>query len=1442
MSSRPASGRNSLFDNRYRLDQSYPRGRSGETVRAYDSLNSDQPVVIKRPALQDAAPMRAGQEQSILNEKRVLERLAGHPAVPAVLHGGTFRGGGQTYQYIALEWVQGESVESLVHDLAAHGEHLPELETLVIFDALLDAIQTAHDRKIVHNDIDAASLFWDRDQYRLKVIGWSSATFIDSEGGLSSANRATDIAQIGQALYFVLSGGRTDIAADLGSDVSPKLKTIIERASNAETGKRYTSVAKLRQDLAELREPLEQERNTLLEPVRADLPNAENAAQLQTVRDTLLQVLAADPGYPPARALLTQIDTRLAQLTIQDNLHAIRVYMLSGNMGRALTVLGDLKTQLGNAQQPVLDFLSDAATQMQAEPIVPLAGGFSEALDALLQGDPQTAGRILITTYDARPAAHDQQYWLAEKLSLHIPEVLLLQPPLIQLQNLLADKPDLLERVRSIIGRLDLARLDKTAVTAQAVRGVYQDTVKALTTIISSLDSIDGDSGDALIAATGQRTRYAAEQILNWLDVALRNAYSDPARAADALGRAEAIDPANNSFETLRHKFDIFHDELSALQAETPTGDSSDILQFLADAQAQLTPYSNNLMEADQRFQEMFHGLDDTISAWNRVGEAVALGGRRTALEACQQAAEAVRPFNQAIAVWFDEYAHQIEQAPRVEHLSPNAAFGTALQEGWEQWDRGRGAEAQAAGERALKLAASEAERQAAQRLIALSDALNTWLANDGPLNPKRSEQTAAQVNALFSPQEEAIRRTFSKQMPDAPIYLRAMARGIVAPLREASAAAVRGLFFDYVLRGMLVLQQDNAEAAEFWREAALRTLGSARTHPAYLTLDIAITRRSLILEAVDALNNIKHVSDLPSVRQAVRAPLAASQLEAPAQAIDGIDEALAQWAQGDFRKARQSLDSAAERITFAEATLGQDLSPFKTWLQDLAASAGVVQQARHTIEQIALVPADDPDPAVIEMHQKIIEITRRDLGEAYTPVMRQWRDTYNTIRDLYVDEKLTKAEKLRLLDDYAESTALENHPALPIMRHWDELIQRLPDPQPAYVVPSIPLGSLDRTISSVESADDESPTQVSEHEIENASDESLPATDAPLPARRGSPALLVIGVLVLIAVVVVVGVLWFLGPPPPTTTVVVTSTDSSNGVAVAGGATMTPSNTIEPPTATIAPTNTEEPTATPPTLPPTITPVVPTPTPPTTQSSIATDGPTLPLGSPTTLPVGVGPRSSAIPTNSTLQPPTFVPTANTGDYDMLKSLETLPTAKITWNKDWFGPAGDGWQLGTEAFRTNGPPLVVRLGPDVMTPLIGVDAARKLTRVDADLELTGYDKSLLPTGQVFFGIGVESLQGPRAAVQAVLVQANLLRLGVNLNGQFRPKTDIPVTTAAFAVSIKRNADSTLSLFVNGQLLGTTGASFAAGTPVNIYLYTSAGSVVVKITSLKIHLE
>jgi serine/threonine protein kinase len=267
----------SLFDNRYRYDYIYPRGRSGETLRAVDTQASDRPVVIKRPAPNDAPPIRAGQEVSILNERKALMRLAGHPVLTELLGTGQFSIGGMPHQYIVVERGQGALVADLVSELGARGERLPELEMLVIIDLLLDLLQVAHEHDIVYNDVDAKHLFWDQDHYRLKVIDWGNAVFLEGdEITPQGVSRQSDIAQVGELLYFILTGGGRadmprsapdDFRLDFGQDaerIAPRLQAIVSRALHPNLRVRYATIADLRRDLADYRQPLARERDTIL--------------------------------------------------------------------------------------------------------------------------------------------------------------------------------------------------------------------------------------------------------------------------------------------------------------------------------------------------------------------------------------------------------------------------------------------------------------------------------------------------------------------------------------------------------------------------------------------------------------------------------------------------------------------------------------------------------------------------------------------------------------------------------------------------------------------------------------------------------------------------------------------------------------------------------------------------------------------------------------------------------------------------------------------------------------------------------------------------------------------------------------------------------------------------------------------------------------------------
>jgi len=328
----------SLFDNRYRYDHIYPRGRSGETLRAVDTEANGRKVVIKRPAPNDAPPIRAGQEVSILNERQALQRLSGHPVLTELLGEGQFFVGGMPHQYIVMERAEGVIIGDEVLERSVRGERLPELEVLIIVDQLLDLLEAAHKKEIVYTHVAATHLFWNRDNYALKVIDWGNAVFLEGdEITQQGISRQSDIYQVGELLYFIFTGGRrvdvprdggTEFAVDFGEDanrIHSRLQEIITKALHPNTRRRYQSLAAMRSDLSNYRQPIESERNATITNVVAKLRRGDlTMSDLRTLRAQIEPALAQDPGYPAARETYEQINDKLRDLSVAADLDAPR--------------------------------------------------------------------------------------------------------------------------------------------------------------------------------------------------------------------------------------------------------------------------------------------------------------------------------------------------------------------------------------------------------------------------------------------------------------------------------------------------------------------------------------------------------------------------------------------------------------------------------------------------------------------------------------------------------------------------------------------------------------------------------------------------------------------------------------------------------------------------------------------------------------------------------------------------------------------------------------------------------------------------------------------------------------------------------------------------------------------------------------------------------------
>lgn len=1416
----------SLFDNRYRYDHIFPRGRSGETLRAYDTHDNDRPVVIKRPAPQDAPPMRAGQEVSIRAEKHALERLSGHPVLTELRGSGVFRVGGHSHEYIVMDLAQGQIVEDMVLALAERSEYLPELETLVIVDRLLDLLAHAHDKQIIYNDVDAKHLFWDRENHRLKVIDWGNAVFLDEPASQSTVSRATDIHQCGELLFFILTGGNR-LAIEVENDgdtffvnfgpaaerIPGRLQSIVTRAVHPEPKQRFGTILDLRAALREYRQPLERQRDEIVSRVRKRVRTTASQDELLELRDILQDALAMDPGFPDSTRLANEIGDLLDQIQFQADLDAILIYMESANWSRALSLLHALQPRSGSANEPLIRFLIAATATLHELKISPPPSGFLDALDLLFKGDGQQAGYALLTANENRRLARQAQWLIAEQLAVHIADVALLRPHLTRLTHALAERPStqdalaLVHDVENILNQPPLSGLT-------GPRVVYQEVLTTLGQLEEALEALDSnlppEDQEALIASVIRASR-AANDILACLDEVGRTIYSNPGQAGDALRKASHIDPTATYFDALYDYFDEVHQAITALAQFRPRSSGANLTEWFRDVQDFIQPYLVDL--PDHQLHAAADALYQAAEGWTTVINYLALGRRQPTIDVLRRTADIIRPVNEQIAAWLGSLANRLPDAAYTEKLSPNEALADKLIEGWKAWDRGDGIHAAQLARDAHALATTDGERLAADRLRRMGELLDTWAAAGGHEDIPHTDAAETEALSILLSEEERERQKFAEQMPSTDLYLRAMSRGIVAYMRQSSSAGWRALYMHYTLRGMLALHDNRLDEAEFWREVASKSYDNAQTHRVFGLLDRTLTTRVLVQKAERALNAVARPGDLDTVRQATNAPLAGEVLVGVEQAVQMINDALRSWTDGSFHDAQQALDGA---LLYVEQAMTQGhlaIEPFVAWVTGLRDDAAALQQLRLNIEQRAASMNAEPDPAIAEAHAQIVALTQKRLGADHAHQVRQWHEMYQAVLDTYTTQRFTRADKLAAFSRHFASLFIARHPAYPLFRHWETLIEQLP-----------PDVDEDDTIDLDHDYD-----EVPAHDVAYLEDDTIPEPiAAPQPeATRDLPwnwiiGLAVVGLIAIIGYAVARNLNESASPETPTATQSASSSLTASALVAAPTGTNIPATDAPPPSSTpvpVTPTLAEPPA-------PTNTPFVI----PTTPVATATDPPQ-PSPTPTMFAT-----STLLPTR-TPQAVAAAP-AERDDMNVLAALSELPENQRPGPEAAFAP-GDGtaWILSTNGVAQN--ELEIVLSPDLLSALFQPGAASGLRQVDATLALVSADQNALNQGSVGFGLGAANTAGERTLVQAQINQAGFVQLGLNQNGRFISSTEFPRQNPQLALSIRRTNTNTLSYYVDERWLGDSVFLFRQGAPLTIVLYVTGRDVVVEVSTFTV---
>jgi hypothetical protein len=1434
----------SLFDNRYRYDYIYPRGRSGETLRAVDTEANERPVVIKRPAPNDAPPIRAGQEVSILNERKALARLSGHPVLTQLMGTGQFSVGGTPHQYIVMERAEGVIIADLVLELSARGEYLPELEMLVIIDHLLDLLQAAHERDIVYNDVDAKHLFWDRDNHRLKLIDWGNAVFLEGdEATPQGVSRQSDIAQVGELLYFIVTGGkRIDVPRDAGDNfhvqfgddtdrVHSRLQSIISKAAHPNLRLRYTSIADLRKDLADYRIPLQRERDTILGRVSERLRHNRSRDELNGLLATVDQALAMDPGYPASRDLYHEIMLRLQQIEIASDLDAIQIYMQNGNWSRAVNLLDELRDKAYGETAVLISLLFDLAMILHDSDMRQAPVAVRESVAFLFDGQPADAAHVLLTEGSDRHT----QWLLAERISAYVPDIQLLRPNLYRLElalKTLAAEGVPMTEPQAVLTEVNATLDAMSAAPTQALtdlRDNYRAVVDGLTALQTLLDAVNAGRAlpdRKLPFSALERASNAAMNLADNIHVIGKQAAASPRDATGALDSSHAIDPGNPLWEAIGRRLDALYELLGVCQTYVPTADGSDLIEWLKNTRSDLQPFVDYLF--DEMLVGMWDGVEIAAKAWMSYANATVQGNRASAINALTQATDAVGTISPTLAGWFNQLRALVSGAQYIERHALYGGLGRALADGWDAFDKGRLADAEQLGQRAFEIAQNDPQRFAADRLRRLSESTRSWIERNGVNDAQTTKAALVSVERLLTVNETEIRENFTRQMPSKDTYLKAMSKGLVDLYGQRSTAAVRILYVIYILSGVLDAHEKELDDANFWREAALKTLEpNAAKHVATRALEEFVARRRDVLAAAEQFNKVNGAHALPeldSIIQQLEANPQARALAAGIHSLRELQASLRDWSDGEFRPAGIKLENAINAVSEVEQAADITLTQYRAWLMELqAVTAELYTRARQMLKTVESRP-NQPDAALSETHELMYARTAHMLGDEYARTLHHWQETYEAFRETYTNTSVRRSVRLTRFNELFRAMFIDRHPAYPLYRHWYDLTDQSPEfPAPPT---SEPTPQIDEAAGVAE--------------LEYRASQLEEPRETPRRTAR-IPRIALLGGLVGIALVIVVLVAVnapTVGPSVPVT-ITDTPTEGASQTGEPDAATSTAAATeADAQTQSVAQGLTEFATPTlrvtdpPATTIPTDLPIVATDTPSPTNTDVPTDTPTA------TFTPSVTPTATSSPTA------TLPPQGVQGRQDLLSLFRQINTPP--WSAEQFSLGTDGtfWRLGVGS-GGEGEIIYISLPAELMETYYGNNAASRIRRMEATLTLTTFNPPMLLDNEVYFGALLQDGANPNATagLQIQLVQVGVINLGQRSGDTVRTVSQRSVNVQVARIRLERDLQSgAITMFFNDEQIGQPMTLAAGNAPLLPVLFVKDGGVIVSVTDWHITLN
>ena len=1431
----------SLFDNRYRYNYIYPRGRSGETLRAVDTLDEERPVVIKRPNPNDAPPIRAGQEVSIINERDALTRLAGHPVLTELLGSGQFFVGGIPHQYIVMERAEGVIIADEVARLAGQHQRLPVLEMLEIIDRLIDLLRNAHDIDIVYNDVDAKHLFWNRDKYELKVIDWGNAVFLEGdEATLQGVSRQTDIYQLGELLYFILSGGyRVEVPRDADAEfrvdfhgdseaVDTRLQAIVTRAVHPNLRYRYATLTEMNADLLRFRSPMEQDRNIIISRAIEKLKQQNlSRNDLLALQTNLQSALRHNPAHPAARNTAREIVDRLRDLEVAADLDAVKIYMGNSNWTSAGELLAQLRERAGSKTGALVRLLLDWCMQLSDSPRESAPTSIAEATKLLFDYRADKAANILLLDLSLDDSLRNLHWRMAERISSHFPDVLLLRPNLnwldqavrqLEAEGIPVDNAlDILAGIKRALDQASGAHEP----SAGDLRDIYRETVESLSALNSNLQTLSLQHEFAerrlpLNALT--RALNAAMALTDNMHVIGKQAANNPRDALSALDASRAIDPANPVWDKIEDYLGLLYEILQGCQSYVPAADGSDLEKWLRDTYDDLLPFAGQLF--DEMLSDMLDGLSTAQAAWQQYRDVIVAGNRAEATDVLGTAAKTVSDISPTLSSWFNQLRTVIESAHYVERHSVPGHLGRTLADGWAAFDQGQLADAQRLGQQAMEIARSDAEQFIAERLWRLSRVLRDWVERNGVESEDRTQKALIDIEDLFTDPENRDINGFATQMPSTETYLKAMGQGLVQAFASANTAALRILFGQYILSGVLDAHDSIIDDARFWQSAAQRTLPEiAERHIALQKLEEFIERREALLNAANILDQITGPQIVDSIgefaRQLESSPQA--RLLAPGiQSLRALESALHDWADAEFRGAGNKIDQALRSITEAESNANIKLNAYRAWMTELHAALAELSVNRRNLTRDIDRQLDEPQPSVREAIHLQADVTEDLLGFKHAQMMLGWRDTYEAFVGIYDGDK-RRSQKLEAMDELFKAMFIDRNPAYPLFRHWYRLVESSPEEAPEEDEEATPEPAPASKMTSL--ASDESDPAAARPEIQSEA-------EAPGVNRWLFNAALLIGLILVIGGLLSLAASGNLERilsalmPNPTAVSAANSVGGSSSPALAAAAAEMESSSSD---STDAPTNAENAES--------------------AEGASAAVNATAPAAAeeppaPTVVPTDIPTLVSAVALPTADLPPEGL----TGAQDLLELYAAAETDPF-WNAEQFRLLGNSWRLGSGG-ETPGETIFFFPSADLLKRSYGEDAPRRIRQFEAELSLRSTNPAVVTADEVYFGLLLRTANGEKdAGIQIQQIGPSEISLALVQDGQADSVSQRSVNNVIARLRLDRDVESgAVSAYFNDSRIGDPIAFVAADEEALPVLFVKDGGVVIGVAAWTITLE